>query len=281
MPFQNTRFVAPFVAAHDAVADGRIGDVTGLRAAFGHAGPQAWAPRRDMVLRPRRGRRRLSHRSRRARHRPRPLDHRPRHRRGGGVRQRARAATSRPTPNCCCGSTTAPSAPRTRAGRPVPAPITSSRWSAPRERSTSTTARPSPSRRSTDERERIALPETTGSPLERAARRDARRACTDGHRRRRSGRGRGRRCRVPLGQRTPHGRRSMTGAALRGRLRLARSSRRRRRCSSPGFIDDQPATEVHDDLEVRALFVRERARRAVPARVRPARHVARVRGADP
>jgi len=45
MPFQNTRFVAPFVAAHDAVAAGRIGDVTGLRAAFGHAGPQAWAPR--------------------------------------------------------------------------------------------------------------------------------------------------------------------------------------------------------------------------------------------
>ena len=44
MPFQNTRFVPPFVAAHDAVASGRIGEVTGLRAAFGHAGPQAWAP---------------------------------------------------------------------------------------------------------------------------------------------------------------------------------------------------------------------------------------------
>ena len=44
MPFQNTRFLPPFVAAHDAVAAGRIGDVTGLRAAFGHAGPQAWAP---------------------------------------------------------------------------------------------------------------------------------------------------------------------------------------------------------------------------------------------
>ena len=27
-----------------------------------------------------------------------------------------------------------------------------------------------------------------------------------------------------------------------------------------GFIDDQPATEVHDDLEVRAVVVRERAR---------------------
>jgi predicted dehydrogenase len=45
MPFQNTRFAAPFVAAQDAVAAGRIGDVTGVRAAFGHAGPQAWAPR--------------------------------------------------------------------------------------------------------------------------------------------------------------------------------------------------------------------------------------------
>src|SRR5258708_2729096 len=44
VPFQNTRFMAPFVAAHDVVASGRIGDVTGLRAAFGHGGPQAWAP---------------------------------------------------------------------------------------------------------------------------------------------------------------------------------------------------------------------------------------------
>jgi predicted dehydrogenase len=45
MPFQNTRYVPAFVAAHDVVAAGRIGDVTGVRAAFGHAGPQAWAPR--------------------------------------------------------------------------------------------------------------------------------------------------------------------------------------------------------------------------------------------
>jgi predicted dehydrogenase len=44
VPFQNTRFAPPFVAAHDAIADGRIGDVTGVRAAFGHGGPQAWAP---------------------------------------------------------------------------------------------------------------------------------------------------------------------------------------------------------------------------------------------
>ncbi len=45
MPFQNTRFAPPFVAARDAVAADRIGEVTGFRAAFGHAGPQAWAPR--------------------------------------------------------------------------------------------------------------------------------------------------------------------------------------------------------------------------------------------
>jgi predicted dehydrogenase len=44
VPFQNTRFMAPFVAAHDAVAGGRIGDLTGVRAAFGHGGPQDWAP---------------------------------------------------------------------------------------------------------------------------------------------------------------------------------------------------------------------------------------------
>jgi predicted dehydrogenase len=45
VPFHNTRFAAPFVAAHDIVRDGRLGDVTGVRAAFGHGGPQAWAPR--------------------------------------------------------------------------------------------------------------------------------------------------------------------------------------------------------------------------------------------
>lgn len=44
VPFQNARFVAPFAAAHDIVAEGRLGRVTGLRAAFGHAGPHAWAP---------------------------------------------------------------------------------------------------------------------------------------------------------------------------------------------------------------------------------------------
>jgi predicted dehydrogenase len=44
VPFHNARFVAPFAAAHDFVAEGRLGDLTGLRAAFGHAGPHAWAP---------------------------------------------------------------------------------------------------------------------------------------------------------------------------------------------------------------------------------------------
>jgi predicted dehydrogenase len=47
VPFHNTRFVAPFVAAQRFVADGRLGDITGFRAAFGHAGPQEWAPRAD------------------------------------------------------------------------------------------------------------------------------------------------------------------------------------------------------------------------------------------
>ncbi|HEY2815098.1 MAG TPA: Gfo/Idh/MocA family oxidoreductase [Acidimicrobiales bacterium] len=45
VPFQNTRFAPPFAAAHGVVAAGRIGSVTGVRAAFGHAGPQAWSPR--------------------------------------------------------------------------------------------------------------------------------------------------------------------------------------------------------------------------------------------
>ncbi len=44
VPFQNSRFAPPFVAAHDAVERGAIGGVTGVRAAFGHGGPQAWSP---------------------------------------------------------------------------------------------------------------------------------------------------------------------------------------------------------------------------------------------
>jgi predicted dehydrogenase len=45
VPFQNTRFAAPFAAAAQHVRAGVIGDVTGFRVAFGHTGPQAWAPR--------------------------------------------------------------------------------------------------------------------------------------------------------------------------------------------------------------------------------------------
>jgi predicted dehydrogenase len=44
MPAQNLRFNAPFVAARDAIARGDIGAITGVRAAFGHGGPAAWAP---------------------------------------------------------------------------------------------------------------------------------------------------------------------------------------------------------------------------------------------
>jgi predicted dehydrogenase len=44
LPAHNVRFAAPFVAAAGAVASGSIGEVTGVRAAFGHAGPQHWAP---------------------------------------------------------------------------------------------------------------------------------------------------------------------------------------------------------------------------------------------
>jgi predicted dehydrogenase len=44
VPFHNTRFAVPFVAAREFVAAGHLGEVTGFRAAFGHAGPQTWAP---------------------------------------------------------------------------------------------------------------------------------------------------------------------------------------------------------------------------------------------
>ncbi|MBI4728042.1 MAG: Gfo/Idh/MocA family oxidoreductase [Acidobacteria bacterium] len=40
----NSRFAPPFVAAREAIAAGRIGSVVAFRAAFGHAGPEAWAP---------------------------------------------------------------------------------------------------------------------------------------------------------------------------------------------------------------------------------------------
>lgn len=44
MPAHNVRFAPPFVAAARSVARGDIGEPTGVRAAFGHAGPQHWAP---------------------------------------------------------------------------------------------------------------------------------------------------------------------------------------------------------------------------------------------
>ncbi len=44
MTAHNLRFFAPFVAAREAVARGDVGTIVAVRAAFGHAGPQAWAP---------------------------------------------------------------------------------------------------------------------------------------------------------------------------------------------------------------------------------------------
>jgi UDP-N-acetylglucosamine 3-dehydrogenase len=44
MTAHTLRFLTPFVLVRDAVAAGRIGEVTGFRAALGHAGPAAWAP---------------------------------------------------------------------------------------------------------------------------------------------------------------------------------------------------------------------------------------------
>ena len=47
MPAQNLRFAPPFLAVRDAVAAGRVGDVTGFRAALGHSGPESWGPASD------------------------------------------------------------------------------------------------------------------------------------------------------------------------------------------------------------------------------------------
>ena len=44
MAAHNVRFAAPYAAAASAVATGMLGEIVGVRAAFGHAGPQAWAP---------------------------------------------------------------------------------------------------------------------------------------------------------------------------------------------------------------------------------------------
>ena len=44
MTAHNVRFAPPFVAVRDEVASGTVGEVLGFRAAFGHSGPQDWAP---------------------------------------------------------------------------------------------------------------------------------------------------------------------------------------------------------------------------------------------
>ncbi|MEY2567499.1 MAG: hypothetical protein QOE35_2028 [Actinomycetota bacterium] len=44
MPAQNLRFAPPLVAMRAAVGDGRIGTPVAVRSAFGHAGPEGWAP---------------------------------------------------------------------------------------------------------------------------------------------------------------------------------------------------------------------------------------------
>ena len=44
MPAHNLRFASPFVAMAQAVARGDVGEVVAVRAAFGHGGPQGWAP---------------------------------------------------------------------------------------------------------------------------------------------------------------------------------------------------------------------------------------------
>ena len=47
MPAHNARFRRPFVAMREAVATGDIGRVVAFRCAWGHAGPQEWAPTAD------------------------------------------------------------------------------------------------------------------------------------------------------------------------------------------------------------------------------------------
>lgn len=52
MPAQNVRFAAPFVAAAEAVRGDRIGSTVSFRAAFGHGGPEGWAPDATWFLDP-------------------------------------------------------------------------------------------------------------------------------------------------------------------------------------------------------------------------------------
>jgi len=47
MPAQNIRFAPACCAAGRALADGRIGELVGVRAVLGHTGPQDWAPGAD------------------------------------------------------------------------------------------------------------------------------------------------------------------------------------------------------------------------------------------
>ena len=44
MTAHNVRFAPPYMVAAAAIADGLLGDVVGVRAAFGHGGPHGWAP---------------------------------------------------------------------------------------------------------------------------------------------------------------------------------------------------------------------------------------------
>jgi UDP-N-acetylglucosamine 3-dehydrogenase len=44
MPAHNVRFLEPFAAMRDAVAQGDVGQVRAFRCAWGHTGPQDWAP---------------------------------------------------------------------------------------------------------------------------------------------------------------------------------------------------------------------------------------------
>ena len=44
MPAHNVRFAEPFVAMRDVVAQGDVGRVRAFRCAWGHTGPQDWAP---------------------------------------------------------------------------------------------------------------------------------------------------------------------------------------------------------------------------------------------
>ena len=47
MPAHNARLLGPFVAMREAVARGDVGQVRAFRCAWGHTGPQDWAPGAD------------------------------------------------------------------------------------------------------------------------------------------------------------------------------------------------------------------------------------------